>query len=377
MKCKIFNIFKILDLINFSVYVSDIETNKIIYINKKAKNECSCDLLGKTRDEIFKNTINHNRFFIKSIIKQYDLDKYMDISIFVNADSTLRVVDEVLNKIIIDDENLYKYECMLTSINRSFEDMKNKSELFLVFQPKINVQTLNITGYEVLSRWKHREYGYISPMDFIPFFISMNEIKEFDLFVIANALEFQKELIENNIYQQCSVNLSIISLNDIDVLNKICDLVDNYNISANSIIIEILEHRGLKYNENTRENLKILRNKGFKISLDDFGTGHSSLSRLYNLEIDELKIAKEFLVDITENIKQKNILKAIFNLASDLNVETVVEGVEKQEIFELIKTIGFSNTQGYFHSKPLKKDEYINFAKQKYNHIKESVSILE
>lgn len=357
MSSKILNLLKILDSIDFPIYVSDISTHKIIHINKKAKREFSDGIVGKTRDSVFKNTINNDEYFIKSILKKYDNDKYIDISILINKSAT-NVVDEFLNKIIINDENLNKYECMLTSIKRSFEDMKNKSEIYFVFQPKINVQTLKIMGYEVLTRWKHFIYKHISPDEFIPFLISINKIKEFDLFVFKSAFKFQEYLVRNNINQQCSINLSVASFNDINILKNICNLIDKFNISPESITIEILEHDGL----GCKQNIKMLRDKGFKISMDDFGMGYSSLSRLYDFEVDELKIAKEFLIDFKENSKKQSILKFIANLSKELNIETVVEGVEKEGTFESIKAMGFLSSQGFFHSKPLNEFNYIEYS---------------
>ena len=253
---------------------------------------------------------------------------------------------------------------MLKCLNNSFEYLKSTSELYLVFQPKTNIKTLNILGYEVLTRWKNKEYGDIAPIEFLPFFIGTNKIKEFDLFVFENAFKFQEELIKNNIYQQCSINLSVESFNDTDILKNICTLVDKYNISPDSITIEILEHKGLEDIKQSICKINILKNKGFKLSIDDFGMGYSSFNRLYNFDIDELKIDKELLIDIKNNKKQEIILKNIFNLANELNIETVVEGVETKDIFNLVKSIGFSNSQGHFHSKPLKKDDYIRFIKK-------------
>lgn len=368
MNDKLNYICELLDSIELSIYISNFSTNKIVYANKKALKFFDEDIIGTNTIKSIKKLMvsnSSNKGFIKSIIYEINTDEYIEIFINYGCDIEIDIVDRLEHTIIKCDKSLYRYKNMLESIKQSFKTIWNKEEMYLVYQPKINIDSLDIVGYEVLCRWNHPKIGGINPTEFIPFIICINKVKEFDLFVFEKSLEFQKYLISQNIFKQCSINLSVISFNDSDVLKRICDLTEKYDIEASNITIEILEHSSLENNYKTKANIKMLKNKGFKISIDDFGTGYSSLSRLYNLEFDELKIPREFILYQEKNNKQEKILQIISNLANELNIDTVVEGVEHKENYDLIKKIGFKNSQGYLHSKPLKNYDFIKYCVSK------------
>lgn len=372
MNQKIFKLFKILDSLNFPIYVSDICTNKIIYANIRSIGILGYNVLGKSSDIILKNEISKENFIIEHISKKYD-DKHVDIYIILNTYSDLGMINEFFDKALKDEESLSKYEYMTQSLNKSFDKLAITSEIYFEYQPKIQNSTFNIVGYEVLTRWYQNQYGNISPSEFIPFLILSDKIKQFDLFVFEYAFQFQEFIRGLGIYNQCSINLSVMSLNDISVINNICSLVDKFDIPTSSITIEILEHDVIDYNESSLKIIKQLKQKGFKLAIDDFGMGYSSLDKLYNLDIDELKIAREFLLDINVNDKKASVLKCISDLSKKLNIETVVEGVEDDDTFNLITSMGFLNSQGYLHSKPLRWNEYIQFLAFKDIVFKESV----
>ncbi|MGL5438782.1 MAG: EAL domain-containing protein [Filifactoraceae bacterium] len=371
MNQKILKLFKILDSLNFPIYVSDIYTNKIIYSNIRSTNILGYDVLGKNSDILFKNELSNKTFLIETISKKYD-DKCIDICIIFNTNSELIQINDFFNKVLKDDQSLSKYEYIAKSLENSFESIKSRSEIYFEYQPKIQNSTLEVIGYEVLTRWNHEKHGYISPLEFLSFFIVSDHIKKFDLFVFEHAFKFQEYLRGIGIYTKCSVNLSVMSMKDTVVINNICNLVDKFNIPTSSITIEILEHDAIDYSKSFLKNISKLKQKGFKLAIDDFGIGYSSLDKLYNLDIDELKIAREFILDIDNNSKKASVLKCIADLSINLNIETVVEGIEDEDTFELIKDMGFLNSQGFLHSKSLSKDKFIEYITFKNNILKES-----
>ncbi|MGL5244255.1 MAG: GGDEF and EAL domain-containing protein [Sarcina sp.] len=270
-------------------------------------------------------------------------------------------LDKDYYKIIQNEENLRRYYCMAYRLNKGIKYLGEIGELYVVFQPQFQVKTNTIKGYEVLCRWNNEELGNINPKEFLDFAKCNNRMYELDLFVFEEAFKFQKYLKEINIDQSCSINVSISTLKKDTFIKDICELVNKYGIDMNTITIEMVEEAVLDNGKKIKNILNELKHKGINISIDDFGTGYSSLSRLYSAPFDELKIPREFIKDTLIDKRQIKILKIISTLAKSLNLNTVVEGVETIEQYDLIKKLGFKYSQGYFHSKPLNKNEYIEF----------------
>lgn len=264
------------------------------------------------------------------------------------------------NAILMYDDNL-KTDLEHTNIlKKDFKYDLLSNKFHLVFQPKISVKTLKVVGFETLLRWKHDTLGYISPTKFVPIAENLGEISSLDLYVFKKACEFQRSLIKQNIKLKCSVNLS---LNTLKAYDKICDILHiyrEYDIPPNSITAEILENVSLNNNTKTIAYINLLRANGICISIDDFGTGYSSLSQISNLYFDELKIPREFVINA--RIPNKiAVIETISVLAKKLNVTSVIEGVETYEDFKLFSGLGFDVVQGYYFSKPLNSDEFMEY----------------
>ncbi|WP_170272126.1 GGDEF domain-containing phosphodiesterase [Clostridium tarantellae] len=331
---------------------NDCEIKSVIkYLKEFSKKDIICEMNITLRIIAIKNKYNLS---LKKLIAYVE---------YLLEDNSIGLGEDY-NNIIQDEKNLYRYYCMAERLNKEVKYLGELGEIYVVFQPQFELKTKSIVGYEVLCRWNHEKIGEIFPKEFLSFFKANNRMYELDIFIFEEALKFQKKLESMKFYQRCSINVSIVTLKNNNFINDISKLIKKYEVDASKITIELIEELALEEKDTIKNLLKNIKDNGMNISIDDFGTGYSSLSRLYLVPFDELKIPREFLMNSLTDGKQLKILKTISNLAKVLNLSTVVEGVETLEQYELIKTLGFNYSQGFFHSKPLKKNEYLIFIKE-------------
>lgn len=233
-----------------------------------------------------------------------------------------------------------------------------KREFELYYQPKVDLQTQKITGAEALVRW-FKDGELIPPDNFIPLFEKNGFIEKLDYYVVEEACRF---ISENNHLELpiISVNLSGITVLKEDLIENIIGIVDKHNIRPEQLDFEITESAFLSSFDQAIDKLDILREKWFKISMDDFGAGVSSLNRLKNIPLDILKIDREFIIDSLENKKGATIIKNIIKMAEELNLETVAEGIEEKEQFEFLRDSGCNVGQGYYFSRPLPRGTFLD-----------------
>ena len=246
---------------------------------------------------------------------------------------------------------------------RLFEEREISSEMFfalenhefvIYLQPIYSLSKNKTIGAEALARWIHPQKGIISPGVFIPIFEKNGFISQLDFFIWEEACKYIKKRMENN--QEIvpiSVNVSRLSLYNHSLCQEIIDLVEAYGINPNYLRLEITE---TAYNDNPNQLLKTvaeLQKNGFKILMDDFGSGYSSLNTLKDIPVDILKIDMKFLGGLGESKKAESILTSIVRMAKWLDVPIVAEGVETKTQLEFLRSIGCDRIQGYFFSQPL------------------------
>ncbi|MFH0977553.1 MAG: EAL domain-containing protein [Spirochaetota bacterium] len=224
--------------------------------------------------------------------------------------------------------------------------------LFVHFQPQVDFKSGNIMGFEALARWTDKKLGSVSPADFIPIAEKTGAInKIFDCVLNASAA-----LISEIGYSggwHVSVNVSPIQFMDDALQNMLSSAISKYNISPSAIAIEITESTLLESFDSTIQILHLLRSNGYLISLDDFGTGYSSLSYLRSLPIDILKLDKSFILGIDCDEKSVSIVGSIINIAHNLGIKVIAEGVETKEQAALLKGINCDLSQGWYTGKPM------------------------
>ncbi|NLK62900.1 MAG: EAL domain-containing protein [Fusobacteria bacterium] len=242
------------------------------------------------------------------------------------------------------------------------ESIKN-NELFLNYQPQLDLQTGEVVGMEALLRWKSKEFGLVSPMIFIPLAEENGMIVQIGDWVLSKACEDIKKILDMNFNIRISVNLSPIQFKQINLLSTIQNTLKKWEVPPHFVELEITEGIFL---ENIKKNIYILneiRNMSIKIALDDFGTGYSSLSYLQNFKFDRLKLDQSFVRNMDKNENRK-ICETIIDLAHKLGLKAIAEGVETEEHFNFLKEKGCDEIQGYYFSRPISYEDVVELIKK-------------
>jgi len=235
-------------------------------------------------------------------------------------------------------------------------------QLSVMYQPQFSSQSGLITGVEVLLRWHHPQHGWISPEQFIPLAEQHGFIAEITDFVMRCALHelHQQRLLYHDI-QRVSFNVSAADFNSERSLERFLRNLDGLHGSWSLVQLELTETSALLNMERIRKVLGGLRERGVQVSLDDFGTGYSSLSTLRQLPIQELKIDKSFIRDISSNLSDAKIVRTILAMANALNLRVVAEGVETPQQVRFLQQEGCQEMQGYLYARPMTVDALVNF----------------
>jgi len=227
-------------------------------------------------------------------------------------------------------------------------------ELELHYQPQANIHTGKLIGVEALLRWQHPQRGAISPARFIPLAEETGLILPIGAWVLDTACAYAKEL-EKRGYQDLvvAVNISVRQLEAGDMKETLVAALDKYQLKPESIELEITESVIMHDPEEMIKVLTDLKAVGVRLAMDDFGTGHSSLSYLQRFPFDKLKIDRSFVNNITTSEDDAAIIYAINSMATNLNLEIIAEGVETKEQLDFLMHCGCNEIQGYLISKPL------------------------
>lgn len=268
----------------------------------------------------------------------------------------------------VNGKNRYEFFDIkiLEILNREFDIEKglrvavDKSEIKMLYQPKIKVDTEEVIGFESLVRWNSKSLGIVSPSEFIPIAESSGLIIPIGKYIINESFRRCKELtLKNNKKFKMAINLSEVQIRDEDIVSFISESLKFYDLSAEYIEFEITESIIMKSAEKNISTLEKLKKLGVSLALDDFGTGYSSLSYLRTLPIDVLKIDKSFIDGIVIEEKSEYIINSIVELSHYLSLLVVAEGVETKEQLDFLKRISCDVIQGYYFSRPVEFDEAI------------------
>lgn len=253
-------------------------------------------------------------------------------------------------------------------LNESFEKAIEDNEFEVYFQPKINLDNEKTAGAEALVRWKHKEYGMISPGEFISLFEANGKICRLDLYVFEIVCKKLNEWKERELPPiKVSVNLSRVHLMEqgIECLKRFKDIKDRYQIPDGQIELELTESMVIevKQLEKVKKIIAEIQACGFLCSLDDFGFGYSSLALLKEFDVDIIKLDRLFFVNSNE--KTWKVVKAFISLAHELNITVVAEGVEEKYQIEKLKEINCDLIQGYVYARPLPEEEFVTWIEER------------
>lgn len=268
-----------------------------------------------------------------------------------------------LNSIAFYNEALHQKAKKQTEIeNRMWDALKNH-EFKMYLQPKYDLKTGEVHSAEALVRWIPQDEHMIYPDEFIPIFEQNGFITKLDMYMLEEACRYQA-LWKKKGYPliPISVNQSRVFFYDIEYLGKFKEIIQKYQIDPSLIILEVTESVSSNNLEQIKQAIAKLHEMNFKISMDDFGSGYSSLNILKELPIDELKLDKAFIEDTEDSLRSESIMKHIIRLAKDLSISTVTEGIETKEQLDFLKTISCDIGQGYYFAKPMPAEEFEKLA---------------
>lgn len=267
------------------------------------------------------------------------------------------------NNIWFYDTRLHEDEKLQNYVESHMNQALDNHEFKLYLQPKVNLSTGRTSGAEALVRWIAEEGRIIYPGQFIPVFEANGFCVNLDMYMLEEVCRQIRKWIDDGLTPvPVSVNQSKLLFYEADYIANLKSLLDKYQIPAELISLEILEGLASENVNELNKRIGRLREIGFKISLDDFGSGYSSMNTLASLEIDELKFDRGFLLGLKDSgeeyERQIIIMNEIVELTKKLKISTVVEGVETKENEELVRALGCEYGQGYYYSMPMSASEF-------------------
>lgn len=279
-----------------------------------------------------------------------------------SAADTIR--NSFTESVAIYNDDLRKKEMHLERLMDDFPEALAQKQFVVYFQPKYNIQADKpaLCGAEALVRWKHPELGMVSPGDFIPLFESNGIIRELDNYVWREAaaqIRQWKDRFGRSV--PVSVNVSRIDMLDPELPWTLCGLVEENGLEFGDLHLEITESA---YTEDSRQIVEVvsgLREKGFRIEMDDFGSGYSSLNMIIRLPFDLLKLDMGFIRYAFSENGDTGILRIMMDIARYLSVPMIAEGVETEQQMLTLKELGCDVVQGYYFSRPVPPEEFESF----------------
>ncbi|MFC1673854.1 EAL domain-containing protein [Pseudomonadota bacterium] len=231
-------------------------------------------------------------------------------------------------------------------------------ELEVFYQPKVRVSDKRVIGVESLVRWRHKERGLVPPVAFIPVAEENGLIDALTDAVYATATQQGGKWLAAGRNIKVAVNISVDSLNRLDLPEYVVNTAAANGLDPSHIVLEVTETKLMQDIKSPLEILTRLRLKGVSLSIDDFGTGHSSMEQLKRIPFTELKIDRAFVYGATHDASARAILESSVTLAKSMGMSTVAEGVEDQEDWDLVDKLGVDVVQGFFIAKPMPADEF-------------------
>lgn len=259
------------------------------------------------------------------------------------------------------DEEMIRNE----QLKRSLEQALQNDEVIPFYQPKVDVNTRALVGAEALARWRTKDGQMMPPSEFIPMCEKTGLITDLDMTIYEKVLKFLRRNLDEGV--SCvpvSANFSRLHLADPEFVDKLIAKAGEHSVPAGLIEIELTESVFFDNYGLIAELIERLHKHGFLISIDDFGSGYSSLNMLKDIPVDIIKIDRGFLKESADSEKQRIIFEAIAQMAERLHIAVVVEGVENEEGVRLMKEYGCSVAQGFYFARPMDEDDFENIFRE-------------
>ncbi|MGN1084406.1 MAG: putative bifunctional diguanylate cyclase/phosphodiesterase, partial [Lachnospiraceae bacterium] len=365
-------------LIHIANVIKEFADEKELYAHISSDNfalllvdEGSREELSQRIEKLFKTIIDSNEpesdlnlCTLKFSCGVYRIEGPMDIN-QVRANANMARAEskkQVLNEIVYYDEKLKTRRVEERELEYDAEEALKNGEFLVYFQPKYDVMTEKIIGAEALVRWNHSVRGMLSPGLFIPLFETNGFIIELDMYVLDKVCELIAAWIEAGIPPVCiSVNLSRTHLYEQNLVERLVSVVKKHGIPPQYIEFELTESVFYEETSNLLQVMDAIKKEGFRLSMDDFGSGYSSLNLLRRLPVDVLKLDKEFLGDCDKEEdtgRGKRIVMHVISMAKDLEMSVLAEGVETKDQKEFLQEARCDMIQGYYYAKPMPMAEF-------------------
>jgi EAL domain-containing protein (putative c-di-GMP-specific phosphodiesterase class I)/ActR/RegA family two-component response regulator len=238
----------------------------------------------------------------------------------------------------------------------------DRGELFLEYQPRVNVPSRTVSGVEALVRWAHPDRGTVMPCDFLPVAESSALIDQLTSHVFEIALAQLASWRRSGLECQVSINLSARNVRDLDLADRLASRCQQLDIPPACVALELTESAAMEEGPRALDILTRLRLKGFELAIDDFGTGYSSLVQLHRLPFGELKIDRTFVTECDTAREANVIVRTIIDLAHNLGLHACAEGVETEAVVRTLEEAGCDLVQGYHIARPMAADQVVSWA---------------
>ncbi len=306
----------------------------------------------------------------------------MRMGVYANADKSIDIerrfdraklaADTVKNSVTkaigIYDDTLHESEVFSEQLIEDFRTAIAEKQFLVYYQPKYDVRPdePRLNSAEALVRWDHPRLGMINPGVFIPLFEESGLIRELDAYVWRTAAAQIRDWKDRlGVSVPVSVNVSRVNIYEPDLTGKLVSIVEDHGLSCADLLLEVTESAYTSDSTQIIEVVNHLREAGFRIEMDDFGSGYSSLNMISLLPIDALKLDMQFIRTAFQERKDTRLLEAVIRLAESLEVPTIAEGVETAEQMFTLKAMGCDIVQGYYFSRPLPAVEFEQFLRDK------------
>lgn len=268
------------------------------------------------------------------------------------------------NKYIRFNKSLLSNVSKRTLILHSIEEALEQNELYMVYQPQLSLKDGRVVGVEALMRWKKDDGSYVSPGDFIPVLELSDFIHRLTIWCIKQCFRDLAEIHKALPECRLGINISANFLTDDALMDTLDKGMAQYHVTPSQIELEVTESAIMEDMDNALEQLQKVKEKGFRVSIDDFGTGYSSLSYLVQFPVDQLKIDKSFIRQISHSKQSLSIVNTIISLGKELNLDVIAEGAETQEQIDILRQQECDEVQGFYYAKPMKLSDLLVWLNQ-------------
>jgi len=278
-----------------------------------------------------------------------------------HADTAIYEAKQASDTYAVYDADIDPYKPERLTIMGELRQGLDKGQFRFFFQPKVDIATETLTGVEALIRWQHPERGFMSPDEFIPLAEQTGNIQKLTAWGLETAVKQSRAWADKGINIKIAVNLSARDLSNRRLPEQIGQLLALHRVPPDRLVLEITESAVMANTANILEVLTKLRGMGLTLSIDDYGTGYSSMAYLNRLPVQELKIDKSFVLKMAVNRPDDILVRSTIDLGHNLGLRVTAEGVEGAAALAMLQAYGCETAQGYFISKPLSVEDFEKF----------------